>query len=165
MATVQTQVVPAVDAELSLRTPQQRLTNAVSCLVASTDARRRKTLSRGAGRAGWKCVDCASAEAFAEAMRQRFQLALMDIVGPQSQSFREIGKQLARETNTLIVVCGDESQPTDEIWARGLGAWLYLPGLGTIDDLAQLCHEARMVVDKTYAEAIRMFVQNDRSSV
>jgi hypothetical protein len=46
------------------------------------------------------------------------------------------------------VICGNEGRPQEEIWARQLGAWLYLPGVVESDDVAMLCGEARQIAEQ-----------------
>jgi hypothetical protein len=41
------------------------------------------------------------------------------------------------------VICGSEDNVDEELWARQLGAWLYLPGVTDGDSLTSLCVEAR----------------------
>jgi hypothetical protein len=48
----------------------------------------------------------------------------------------------------LLVICGRDGDAMQEIWAHQLGAWLYLPGVDISGDLAMLCSQARMVVEK-----------------
>jgi hypothetical protein len=36
----------------------------------------------------------------------------------------------------------------EEIWARQLGAWMYLPGVNDHSDVAMLCGEARNAAEK-----------------
>ena len=49
----------------------------------------------------------------------------------------------------LLVICGSEDNVDEELWARQLGAWLYLPGVCDGDSLTSLCVEARRLRDGT----------------
>ena len=44
----------------------------------------------------------------------------------------------------LLVICGHEGEVEEEIWARQLGVWLYVPGLSNApaEDLSLLCQQA-----------------------
>jgi len=42
-----------------------------------------------------------------------------------------------------VVICGSADSVDEELWARQLGVWLYLPGVTEGDSLTSLCIEAR----------------------
>ena len=46
------------------------------------------------------------------------------------------------------MVCGSEDSVDEELWARQLGAWVYLPGVSSGDALMSLFAEARRVSDR-----------------
>jgi hypothetical protein len=48
----------------------------------------------------------------------------------------------------LLVVCGSEDSVDEEMWARQLGAWVYLPGVSGADALMSLFAEARRVGER-----------------
>ena len=102
---------------------------------------------------GWDTVVFSDAEnALTEFHRARFQLAFVDLDGfdaTPEDSFRDLCQQLAAAGgNLLLAVCGREGDGLEEIWARQLGVWLYLPGVTEGGGVAELCDEARGVVEQ-----------------
>jgi hypothetical protein len=47
-----------------------------------------------------------------------------------------------------VVVCGSGDSVDEELWARQLGAWVYLPGVSGGDALMSLFAEARRVAER-----------------
>ena len=60
----------------------------------------------------------------------------------------EIAEEYASRPGTLLVVCGSEDSVDEEMWARQLGAWVYLPGVSGADALMSLFAEARRVGER-----------------
>ncbi len=60
----------------------------------------------------------------------------------------EIAEEFASRSNTLVVVCGSGESIDEELWARQLGAWVYLPGVSGGDALMSLFGEAQRVVER-----------------
>lgn len=123
----------------------------LDCLVVSGDASRRGRFEAAVELAGW--LDCASPETTGElrqAIDRDFQLAIVDIAAPLGDRVNdtiEIAEELAARPGTLLVICGSEDNVDEELWARQLGAWLYLPGVCDGDSLTSLCVEARHLRD------------------
>jgi hypothetical protein len=119
------------------------------CLVVSVDAPRRDALASAAADEGWHPVVCADARnASAASRRLLLGLALIDLERPGGgtpSEFCELTRQLAAAPELLVVVCGHQDDRREEIWARGLGTWLYLPGIGPRDQVATICREAMTV--------------------
>ena len=85
------------------------------------------------------------------ASRIRFRLAVVDLQrtrGSPPAGLRELCEALAAEGTALLVVCGNDGDAVEEIWAHQLGAWLYLPSVEADSDLTMLCEQARTVVEK-----------------
>lgn len=122
------------------------------CLIVSTDISKRETLFLAATEAGWDTIVCADETTAAEAvLRARFQMAWIDLDGSLPwAAARDLCRSIAELPNVLLIVCGHEDDPEEEIWARQLGAWLYLPGL-SLDDpnqLALVCDQAQHLTDR-----------------
>lgn len=122
------------------------------CLVVSGSRDRREMFNRASSQAGWDTVVCADQQnALAAVRRTRFQLALVDLdhYGDTPAGFRDLAQTLSTTPGMLLVICGRELQPDEEIWARQLGVWLYLPGVSLQhgDELAELCQAAQQVVE------------------
>ena len=80
-----------------------------------------------------------------------FQLVVVDIARPMGDRINdsiEIAEEFAGRPGTLLVVCGSEDSVDEELWARQLGAWVYLPGVSSGDALMSLFAEARRVSDR-----------------
>jgi len=124
-----------------------KLVGVYQCLIVSADANRRETFERAAADAGWKTFLCADAStALAMVNRSYVQLAIVDFEGRQGETFRPIVEQFKLAGGLLLIVCGNEGDVEEEIWARQLGAWLYLPGVVDDSNLSLLCGEARQLV-------------------
>ena len=118
------------------------------CLIVSVDQARREMLSRAAADAGWNTVVCADRHNASAAFRRtKCQMALIDLdhEGSTPEGFRELCQSLSSASKTmLLLVCGHECDPAEEIWARQLGAWVYLPGisLAQADEISLICEQA-----------------------
>ncbi len=137
------------------RAAQQATAQAtLECLIVSTNTRRRELLSRAAVANGWTTVVCGDADSARQlASRIVLKLAIVDVerTSPaESDKLRELSAELVRSGGPLLVVCGADGDVQQEIWARQLGAWLYLPGIAVADAMALLCNEARQVIEKTH---------------
>ena len=122
------------------------------CLVVAEDADRRAFLAAAAREAGWEVT--AHADAYAAgitAHRIRHALAIVDLDGlatDRSEEVRTLTESLCSSSQPLVMVCGTEGNPIEEIWARQLGVWLYLSGVDTSCDITSLCSDAKHVVQK-----------------
>jgi DNA-binding NtrC family response regulator len=126
------------------------------CLVVSACQANREALSQAANRGGWDTIVCADDRNALSALgRTRFQLAIVDlnVIGATPAGFRELSQTLATQSGLLLVVCGKESDPQEEIWARQLGVWLYLPGVTPEhrDEIALICEQAQTSVELSAA--------------
>ena len=131
-------------------------TEQTQCLIASVIQARREMLSEAAAQAGWETVVCADAQnATAAARRVKFQMAWIDLDhhGRTPSGYRNLCQTLAAMPGMLLAVCGHESDPQEEIWARQLGVWLYLPGVSIdhVDEISLLCEQAQQIANKSKA--------------
>lgn len=113
-------------------------------------------MSRAAQEGGWQPTWCCHVENARElAERRRLQLAIIDMedaLGAVHSAICQLSERLAARDGPLMMICGNEDNPTEEIWARELGAWLYLPGVDEDCDLVSLCGEALGIVQKEEQE-------------
>ena len=129
----------------------------LDCLVVSGNASRRGRCEAAVGLAGW--LDCAAPQTIAELRRaivRDYQLSIVDIAAPLGERVTdtiEVAEELAARPGTLLVICGSEDNVDEELWARQLGTWLYLPGVCDGDSLTSLCVEARRLREGTPAYA------------
>lgn len=137
--------------------PRTRRTGLLDCLVVTGDASRRRRFEAAVELAGW--LECAAPETTGElrqAVDRDFQLVIVDIASPVGERVSdtvELAEEMAARPGTLLVVCGSEDNIDEELWARQLGAWLYLPGVCDGDSLTSLCVEARRLRDGATAFA------------
>ena len=128
------------------------------CLIASPNHSRRQLLEEAATEAGWDTVVCAYApHAFSVTSELRFQLALIDIEMIESKAsqqrgssdFRQVCERIVSDGNDcLLAVYGGIGDSQEEIWARQMGVWLYLPGIADVEGIRTLCNDARGITDQ-----------------
>ena len=127
-------------------------TSLLSCLIVSANPDSRKAFQTAAVQSSWNPILCSdSEEAMIHLQKNSFSLAVIDIdsaAGNSRESLRAVSERLARNKSHLLIICGPESDALEEIWARQLGTWLYLPGLDSSCDIAPLYDEARFVIEK-----------------
>ena len=146
-----TSEVFAPEATSGMLPRSMRRTAMLDCLVVSGDSARRRRFEAAVELAGW--LECASPETSGEirqAIDRDFQLVIVDIASPLGDRVSdsvEIAEEMAARPGTLLVICGSEDNVDEELWARQLGAWLYLPGVCDGDSLTSLCVEARRLRD------------------
>ena len=128
--------------------------SAFQCLVVSTRAKRRLLLEEAATEGGWDSLVFDEVESSWTALkRQKFGLALIDLDGVDSpEELKELAEEVSKMKDTLLILCGNEGEAMEEIWARQLGVWLYLPGVTAGSDVISLCEQARPVVEKLTGE-------------
>jgi len=146
--------VTTLPREGSLRRGQRQLeTGIFRSLVVSPHRRRLRMFERAAAIAGWEPTLCRTAqEAIAYLERFRWQLLILDLdpgaEGTALEGGREVLDRIGLRASPLVMVCGREGDALEEIWARQLGVWLYLPGVDEDCDIAELCSEALKTADK-----------------
>ena len=140
----------------------RRTGDRLQCLVLAVDGRRRDELAAAAREAGWLVLECDDASsALLCLQRMLVGLALVDfdqVSEGNRQELRSAVEALASQSGLLIVLCGQDGVAQEEIWARQLGVWLYLPGVTDGTELAVLCSEAlplaeRLAIRATAASA------------
>jgi hypothetical protein len=116
------------------------------CLIVSGDNGFRHRLHSATELAGWdECDTPASADDLRSAIDGDYQLVLVDVANPLGDRVSdtvELAEEFAARAGSLVVVCGPEDGPDEELWARQLGAWVYLPGAIAGDGLMSLFTEA-----------------------
>lgn len=148
--TPDTALMPREDACVKVNSKTR--TAPFQCLVVSGQPQRRELLARAAEHAGWETVECADARnGWMASQRSLFRLAVIDLAEWGSDGVdevRQLAERLARASGLLMMMCGNECDALEEIWARQLGAWLYLPGMGEEADIEMLCREARPIAER-----------------
>lgn len=132
----------------------------LNCLVLSWSEQRAEQLLLVARDETWQAKICGDVQEF---LRSVFQLEVpLTIVDLPPRSDTNYAK--ARETAThtsglnrsLLVICGAVGDHEEELWARQLGVWAYLPGAADVGELRHVFAEARKALAKqstSYCEA------------
>ena len=124
----------------------------MKCLVVSGDAGLRNRLDAVTELSGWSACDApAEADDLGALVDRDYQLVIADIAHPLGDRVNdtvEIAEEFAGRPGTLLVVCGSEDNVDEELWARQMGAWVYLPGVSSGDALVSLFAEARRVAER-----------------
>jgi hypothetical protein len=131
--------------------PALRETVALNCLVVAADGARRENLGFAAREGGWDVTLCSDSQtAIHRASHVAQQMAIVDMTGvsPATATYRFLVEQLACGSRMLLLICGNLDDQREEIWARHLGVWMYLPGAIEGSDLISLCTAARQAVER-----------------
>lgn len=128
----------------------------LECLIVSRGDARGDQFQQAAALRGWKATVCRDPWVAAEvARRVRFRLVVVNLEaanGKPPTGYRQLAESLASTGDRLLVICGNDGDAVEEIWAHQLGAWLYLSGVDETCDLTMVCGEARDVVEKLNPE-------------
>jgi hypothetical protein len=121
-------------------------------LVVSGDRGLRNRLESVSELSGWSaCVAPVDAMSLCSAVEGEYQLVVVDIANPVGDRVNdsiEIAEEFAGRPDTLLVVCGSDDNVDEELWARQLGAWVYLPGVSSGDAMVSLFSDARRVAER-----------------
>ena len=122
------------------------------CLVVTGESSFRNRLESATELAGWQ--ECDAPETVAElhsAIDGDYRLVLVDVanpVGDRVSDMVELAEEFAARPGTLLVICGPEDGIDEELWARQLGAWVYLPGAIAGDGLVSLLRDAGRMAER-----------------
>jgi hypothetical protein len=124
----------------------------LTCLVLSGDRGLRGRLDAAMELSGWSACDAPEGAADLQSVIDGdYQLVVADIAHPLGDRVSdtvEIAEELASRPGTLLVVCGSEGSVDEELWARQMGAWVYLPGVSGGDALVSLLTDARRFAER-----------------
>lgn len=124
----------------------------LKCLVVSGDRGLRNRLDAVSELSGWSACDMPEDAADLQAaIDGEYQLVIVDVARPLGDRVNdtvEFAEEFASRPGTLLVVCGSEESVDEELWARQIGAWVYLPGVSGGDALVTLCTDARRLVER-----------------
>lgn len=121
------------------------------CLVAAANAARAERLRSAADGGGWEVLSAKDlASAVSLLCTTSVQLGLVDLSGEPlgAGELRQLVELLASKPELLLVVSNEQSQGSEEAWARQLGAWMYLPGNIEPTGLTAICREALAIVER-----------------
>jgi DNA-binding NtrC family response regulator len=152
--TVGTEPVSALAVGHELKNRAEASTGSCHCLIVSSRPAYRQSLAETASQWGWETLVCATAEEAHRCLDRLFpQLAFVDLVGSEDQALKAVAEHAAGERRVLLVVCGHEEKLDEELWARQLGAWFYLPGPRESATIGLLCRDARTIVQTAQVAA------------
>jgi len=139
-------------ARVTSRPKQAAAVGQFRCLVVAESMPRRTMLAAAAEEVGWDSVVCDSADSGWHACeRERYEMAIIDLDSlgeAETEEMRDLTAQIATHPNLLLLICGNEGSALEEIWARQLGAWLYLPGVSERRGVESLCRQALPVAER-----------------
>ena len=125
----------------------------MKCLVLSGNRGLRNRLDAVTELSGWSVCDAPEDPSDLQAVVDGdYQLVIADIskpLGDRVNDTVEIAEEFASRPGTLLVVCGSEDNVDEELWARQMGAWVYLPGVSGGDALVSLFADARRLVERS----------------
>lgn len=124
----------------------------MKCLVVSGDRALRTRLEAVSELAGWsECDAPVEGIELGSVIEGEYQLVVVDIAHPLGERVNdsvEIAEEFAGRPGTLLAICGSDDNVDEELWARQLGAWVYLPGVSSGDALVSLVTEARRLAER-----------------
>ena len=129
------------------------------CMVIGFSEHRRPLLASAAAAAGWTVIDLADAKAARiQLLRQPPAMVVVDVEdasGSAPEVLKSLLERVSTQRDVLIVMCGNEGNAVEEIWARQLGVWLYLPGVIDDSEVTDLLEEGSQVAVRRATAAQR----------
>lgn len=115
------------------------------CLVVGGRATQQQRWVDGLTAAGWQVRTVSAESLIGVWSRWAPDLLIVDLVMGEHDEvrLREACESLVEAFRpSLWMVHGHTDEPSEEIWARQLGAWMYVPGLETLEDCVWMGREA-----------------------
>jgi hypothetical protein len=136
--------------------PSPRVVTAWTALVCSVDDARRWRALHAAESAGWRVLGSETVAGALQLLeRWRTQLAIVDLSATDErvkETLRLLAERIAehREASQgcLLMIVDDDTTGASELWARQIGAWLYLPEATLDEGITLLCDQALDVAHK-----------------
>lgn len=129
-----------------------RGTGLLKCLVLSGNRGLRNRLDAVTELSGWTACDAPEVSADLQSVIDGdYQLVIVDVAHPLGDRVNdtvEVAEELASRPGTLLVVCGSEESVDEELWARQMGAWAFLPSVTCGDALVALFADARQFAER-----------------
>ncbi|WP_152097673.1 hypothetical protein [Lacipirellula parvula] len=121
-------------------------------MVVSLSADRRRLIRSAAEAQAWDAIVCRDAGEFLRAVFKRsVPLIVVDLPEATATGYGDLkdAAQRAHElSNALLLVAGNASDVREEIWARQLGAWVYLNECNGQRGFEYLLEEARLALER-----------------
>jgi hypothetical protein len=143
------------------------LPDLLRCLVLTWSEGRAELLRSAASNECWQStVNVDVREFLRNVFLLRVPLTFVDLPDEKYRNYlslREAAERAKDLSDSLIVVCGmDHGPPADraaeELWARQLGAWAYLPGDNGLAGLELIFGDARKAVANKVLTAVELDV-------
>lgn len=132
----------------------------LTCLILSWNDDRTAALQAAAEREAWEVIVSGNATEFLRHIfRYKVPLTLVDLPSSQQCEYERLRTAAAKASNlsdSLLVLCGFQEDPGEEMWARQLGAWSYLPKVNKPAELDWLFVEARKAVAQIASSDIQI---------
>jgi hypothetical protein len=120
------------------------------CLVVTWSEHRAELLRSAACHESWQpTVNVDVREFLRNLFLLRVPLTFVDLPDAKAGGYallQEAALRTVELSNSLVVVCGLGGNPAEEVWARRLGAWAYLPGDNGLTGLEFVFGDARKAV-------------------
>ena len=131
----------------------------LGCTVIGFSEHRRQLIASAAAAAGWTVVELADPKAARiQLLRKPPAMVVIDVEdqsGAAPEALKSLAERVSTQRDVLIAMCGNEGNAVEEIWARQLGAWLYLPGVVDDTDLSGLLKEGSQVAARRASAGCR----------
>ncbi len=128
------------------------------CLIYSWNDSRAEGLQSAAENEAWDAIVCNNAGKFIKHLfRMKVPLTIVDLPEPNQvnyQKMREASAKVCDISDSLLILCGNSEDSSEEIWARGLGAWSYLPQVTNPRKINWVFEEARKAVARTASSGL-----------
>jgi len=130
----------------------------LTCLLVTEVLQRAESFRTQVANTGWETTVCIEALSAAQMIeRYRFDMVIVDMqagLDGAPENFTAFAERVAKD-RCLLVIWGDGESSTEELWARQLGAWLYMPAVTQASDFHAIGTAAREVVDRTQQTLVR----------
>ena len=122
------------------------------CLIVSLSDERASRLQSAAEKEAWEAVVCRDAKKFLRhVFQQKVPLTLIDLPPVDLPAYEELKNATIRVcelSDSLLIICGADGGAEEELWARELGVWTYLPEVSRPAELDWIFGEARKALAK-----------------
>lgn len=136
------------------------LPHLLRCRVLTWSEQRTELLRSAAEVESWQpTLTCDVRQFLRHLFQQHAPLTFIDLPSQVASEYRlyQTAVERATEMKELVAVCGGIPTPEEEIWARQLGVWVYLPGDNGLVGLRHLFGNAR----EAFAKQNLTFVELD----
>ncbi len=135
------------------------------CLIFSWSELRAKRLQSAAEQEAWEAIVCVNAGKFLRhVFQQKVPLTLVDLPQVDLSVYAEMRAatvKVCEASDSLLIICGSEASAEEELWARQLGVWTYLPEVERPAELDWIFVEAR----KALAQRATAYVDSHAGQV